>query len=254
VPKPPAYPLESVDRALRLVLMLQAGEVLTVTQAAAQLDIAPSTAHRLLGALCFREFAVQEATRRYSAGPALASRSAAITSAALRLAAAPALQALHGEFEETVHLMVLQGTNVLFVDGIEADRVLRVGLRIRGTMPAYCSAGGKAMLAALPLGEVETLHRDGLPSWPTSKVSGVNVLKRNLAEVRGDGYAVNYEETEIGVCGVGAAILDATQRPVAALTIAIPTARFDKRRVSAMGRELRRVAAESAERLTLLPR
>ena len=120
-------------------------------------------------------------------------------------------------------------------------------------MPAYCSAGGKAILAAVPLAEVESLHKEGLPSWPTSRLRSVNLLKRNLAEVRGDGYAVNQEETEVGVCGVGAAILDGSERPVAALTIAIPTARFDKRLVPAMGRELRRVAAESAERLSLLP-
>jgi IclR family acetate operon transcriptional repressor len=241
--------LGSVDRALRLIMMLQAGETVSVTEAAARLDVAPSTAHRLLGALSYRGFAIQDAARRYSIGPALAAHAATVTTATLRSAASPALAALRQAFQETAHLMVLRGTLIQFVDGVEADRALRIGLRIGGTMPAYCSAGGKAMLAALSTPEVEALHAAGLPEWPTAKIRSLTDLKRQLAEIRQTSYGVQIEETEAGVCGVGAAILDLTGRPVAGLTLALPVGRFDRRSVPAMGRLLTQVAAETADRL-----
>lgn len=241
--------LGSVDRALRLIMMLQAGETVSVTGAATRLGIAPSTAHRLLGALSYRGFAIQDAARRYSIGPALAAHTATVTTATLRSAASPALAALQQAFRETAHLMVLRGTSIQFVEGVEADRALRIGLRIGGTMPAYCSAGGKAMLAALSTPEVEALHAAGLPEWPTAKIRSLTALKRQLAEIRQTSYGVQLEETEAGVCGVGAAILDLTGRPVAGLTLALPMGRFDKRSVPAMGRLLTQVAAETADRL-----
>ena len=244
-----AYPLESVDRALRLITLLQDRAVITVTEAAAELDVVPSTAHRLLGALCFRGFAVQGADRQYRAGPAITTRRAYVTTAALRAAAGPALHALNRTFDETSHLMVMQGNAIQFVDGVEADRVLRVGLRVGGTMPAYCSAGGRAMLAALPPTDVDALHPDGLPDWPSAKLRGLNELRRELAAARKAGYAVQVEETEVGVAGAGAAVLDADGRPVAAITLAIPTARFDARVAAAMGRSLADAAAEVSARL-----
>jgi len=241
--------LGSVDRALRLIMLLQAGETLSVTEAAARLAVVPSTAHRLLGALCYRGFAVQDASRRYSIGPVLAAHSTAVTPATLRSAAGPALAAMRQAFKETAHLMVLRGALIQFVDGVEADRALRIGLRIGGTMPAYCSAGGKAMLAALSTPEVETLHASGLPEWPTAKVRSLPALKHELAEIRQAGYGVQVEETEAGVCGIGVAILDLAGRPVAGLTLALPTSRFDRRAVPAMGRLLTKAAAETADRL-----
>lgn len=245
----PPYPLESVDRALRLIARLQSGETLTVTSAAETLGVVPSTAHRLLTALCYRDFAVQDSTRRYVAGPAVVSRSAAIASNVLRSIATPGLQRLYKEYGETSHLMILQGNAIQFIDGIEADRVLRIGLRIGGTMPAYCSAGGKAILADLPVGEVESLHRDGLPNWPSAKIRGMSVLRRELTQIQRNGYAINIEETELGVCGVGAAVHDPLGRPVAAFTIAMPTQRFDKRRVAPMGHTLSLVAADTSRAL-----
>ena len=66
-----ASPVESVDRALVLLTALRDGEVLSVTDAAARLGVAPSTAHRLLTSLVHRDFAFQDRDRRYRRGPAL---------------------------------------------------------------------------------------------------------------------------------------------------------------------------------------
>jgi len=65
----PTYMLESVDNALRLLQMLRDVGGLRLKDAAEELGIAPSTAHRLLAMLVYRAFAVRTADRRYVAGP-----------------------------------------------------------------------------------------------------------------------------------------------------------------------------------------
>lgn len=225
--KPPA--LDSVDRALQLVIMLRDGGAMSVKEAAERLGVAPSTAHRLLGTLMARKFAVQDRERRYRAGPEIIQATQMPYSLnTLRQVARPALERLNGEIRDTVQLMVLTGANIRFVDGIESEDVLRVTARIGDQMPAYCSAGGKAMLAELNNAELEQLHSNGLPPWPNARITSMAGLKRQLAAVRKNGYGSSAEETEQGVAGLGACIRDAMGKPVAAFTVAIPTVRFRK--------------------------
>ncbi|QCU77590.1 IclR family transcriptional regulator [Citricoccus sp. SGAir0253] len=220
-------PIESVDRALVLLTMMRNQGSVSVSEAAAHLGVAPSTAHRLLTALLHRDFARQDHLRRYRVGPAFWTapvRSPAL--AALRDAARPALEHAHAETGETVQLMVLRGGAILFVDGIESGHGLRIAMRHGDTVPAFSSAGGKALLSRLNNEQLEELYRAGLPAWPTSPIRSLPALKRRMTRVRQDGYATSLEETEQGVIGVGVAVVDALGRPLAGLTTATPSVRF----------------------------
>lgn len=224
-----APPIESVDRALQLVSMLRDERTVTVSQAAERLGVAPSTAHRLLAALVYRGYAVQDRNRSYRAGPELDERDGgAARLGALRLTLRPALELLHDRTGETAELMALQGGNVCFVDGIESIAPLRVTARIGDLMPAHCAAGGKVLLAEMSNRDLDELYADGLPPWPTAQVTELDQLKRQLRTVRRNGYATNLEETEQGVCGIGVPVLDAADHAVASLVVAVPSARFER--------------------------
>lgn len=245
-----AAPIESVDRALQLLAILHRGETLSVTDAAQHLDVAASTAHRLLASLVHRGFAVQDRDRRYRLGPVLQQvRPEPLTVRTLRSIVHPALERLHDASGETVQFMVMRHRDIRFVDGIECEMPLRVGLRIGDQMPAHCSAGGKAILAALSNAELDRLYQSGLPEWPTARITDLAALKRHLARVRAAGYGRNQEETEQGVAGLGMAILDNLRRPVGALTIAIPSARFSKDRMAAWTAALEVAATAVSDRL-----
>jgi IclR family acetate operon transcriptional repressor len=227
-----AAPLQSVDRALQLILLLRGGRQLSVHEAADVLGTAPSTAHRLLNALTRRGFAAQDRERRYVAGPVFVPQAAQLKAGLLRRLAYPVLQSLHERLGETVQVMVLKGANILFVDGIEdVGRSLRVGMRIGDEMPAYCSAGGKALLAEMSNPDVERLYRGGLTPWPTARFTTVNALKRHLATVRRLGYGTSVEETERGVRGLGVSVSTPSGSPVAAITTAVPSVRFRRQDV-----------------------
>ncbi|MFH5822944.1 IclR family transcriptional regulator [Georgenia sp. AZ-5] len=224
-----ASPLGSVDKALQLILLLRAGQPLSVKETAERLDVAPSTAHRLLTALTYRGFAAQGSDRRYRPGAAIGEASTEpLTLRQLREAAREPMTALNVRVGETVQLMILRGGNIQFVDGIEGSANLRVGVRIGDQMPAFCSAGGKAMLAELSPTDLEQVYRGGLPPWPSSPISTLAQLRRHLAETRRAGFGTNFEETERGVIGLGVCLHGEGGRPVGAVTIALPRARFQE--------------------------
>jgi len=220
-------PIEAVDRALQLVNVLRDEGSVSVKDAAARLGVAPSTAHRLLAALVYREFAVQDVDRRYLPGPAMVIREReSLPLDALRVIVRPALELVFERAQETVQLLVRERGNVRFVEGIQLDAPLRVGVRSGDLMPAFSSSGGKALLAELDEAQLDRLYPLGLPAWPTARVTDVDALKRQLSKIRKTGYGTNLEETEKGVCGVGVAVHDPVGRGVAAFTVAVPSARF----------------------------
>jgi IclR family transcriptional regulator, acetate operon repressor len=245
MPQDAGPPIESVDRALQLVTLLRDEEAITVTHAAESLGVALSTAHRLLAALVYRGYAIRDSHRRYRAGPALTSARAQETDrlANLSTLARPAMELLAETTGETVELMVLRHECIKFVDAIESEEPLRVTARIGDLMPAHCTSGGKALLAELTDPELDELYRDGLPEWPTARITGLAQLKRELRKVRKTGFGTNFEETEKGVCSLGLAIGDVDDAPVASLVVAVPSVRFERGRVQEYVAVLQQAAA-----------
>lgn len=250
-PPPPDYPIASVDHALRLVLLLQREGSLGVRDAAAALEVAPSTAHRLLAMLVYRGFAEQGAGRRYHPGPVLQRTPHASASVAiLRQAARPHLAALVDEVDESANLTVLVGTAVHFILSLQADRPLRTGDRTATSLPAHRTSGGKVLLAALPEPELTGLY---------TGVAGVDLdeLLAELAQVREQGYAVNDQQTETGLVAVGVIVEAPPGTAPAAVSLALPSPRYDPGRlptlVRAVQRTSERIGAELARVADAVP-
>ncbi|WP_328916656.1 MULTISPECIES: IclR family transcriptional regulator [unclassified Streptomyces] len=238
-----AYRVEAVDRALVLLTLLAERGRLSVTEAAGELGVVPSTAHRLLSTLCHRDFAVRGDDRLYRPG-AHSLSTGARTVPALPDRMRPHLESLYGAVNETVHLMVRTGTEVLFLDGIEGVRSLRVGLRIGVRMPAYRTSGGKAMLADLEPGAVEALHAGGLPPSANEKIGDLPALRRELDTVRRQGFGYNQDESEPGVTAIGAS-LGLVDGHHAALAVALPSVRAGSGGVEALAARLLRTCRDA---------
>ncbi|MFI7617475.1 IclR family transcriptional regulator [Nonomuraea terrae] len=228
----PTYPLKAVENALVTLKFLQERGDVRVADVADHLGVARSTAHRVLAMLVFHGFAVQDARRVYRPGPALSPlRPAGVAPPDLATAAHPYLRELNLQVGETVHLMVLQGNGVRFVDGVEGPQALHVGSRIGMLLPAHATSGGKALLAELPDEELRSLYPRGVSSGAAA-IGDLAALRRELDGVRRRGYAVNSEESERGVRAVGACVRDGAGRAIAAAAVAVPSVRWPKRRLS----------------------
>lgn len=230
---PPAAPesavLTSVDNALWLLQLIGERQALRVAEAAELLGVARSTAHRLLTALRRREFVMQDRPNgAYRPGPALnAVGLAAISLLDIRRFARPVLERLQEHTHETVTLALLEGTAVRFVDCVESTRSVRVGNRTGVVRPAHASAVGKAMLAQLPGWELHRRYPDAiLPAGTPTAIADRTLLEQELARIRGDGFAVNWEESVEGVGAIAVSVNDVSGVPLAGLGIAAPSSRL----------------------------
>jgi DNA-binding IclR family transcriptional regulator len=124
--------------------------------------------------------------------------------------------------------MVLEGNGVRFIDGVEGMHVLRVGSPVGMLLPAHRTSGGKALLAELSREELRALYPRDLPGDPATARA---TLERQLATIRRRGYATNLGESERGIAAVGACVRDASRRAVAALAVAMPSARCPRARL-----------------------
>jgi DNA-binding IclR family transcriptional regulator len=229
-----------------------------VSEVADYLNVARSTAHRLLGMLVHRQFAVQDpATRAYRPGPRLVEIGlAAVGALDVRARMRPYLSQLAAGTSETVSLLVMEGDTVHFIDSIESQLTVRVSSRLDARMPAHATSAGKAMLAALTTAEVLAIYPDEKLVTATERTMTTRTqLLAELDQVRGAGFATNFEESEAGLGAVGMAVLDADERPAAAFTVAGPMQRMTQGYVHAIARELRAVVAAASADLgePLLP-
>ncbi|GAB3345120.1 IclR family transcriptional regulator [Modestobacter lapidis] len=241
----PPYAIASVDSALLLATLLQQEGPLRVTDAAERLGVSVSTAHRLLGMLVYRDFAMQLPDRRYGAGQVLRGATVQQTpTVRLREVALPHLRRLVDALGETANVMVLAGTQVRFVATVECDQILRVGDRTGRTLPAHLSSGGKALLAML---DDEALA----PCLAAVDGDTAARLHRELRTVRRRGFAVNDQQTEAGLTAIGVAVPDPARSVRAAVSVAVPTARYSREALPRCAAQLSGAAAGIARDLAL---
>lgn len=228
---PPEGPATtSVDNALWLLQLIGERRALRVAEAADLLGVARSTAHRLLTSLRRRGFVMQDRPNgAYRPGPALYEIGlAAVSRIDIRRVARPVLEYIREETDETISLAVLEGTTVRFLDCAESSRSVRVGNRTGVVRPAHASAVGKAILAGLSDAELDRRYPGGeLPPGATdAALTDLAALRTELAEIRAQGYALNWEESAEGVCAVAVALRDTVGQPLAGLGLAAPSSRI----------------------------
>lgn len=222
----PAYLVASVDNALRLLQLLRDEGRLQLKDAARELGVAQSTAHRLLSMLVYRGFATQDEQRAYLPGQGMGNGPAGLSWAKqLRDLAAPHLEQLSNQLDETVSLMIRGHTRVHCLLSIEANNILRVGDRQGAVSSARRTSGGKALLAELDRAALHRLYRGS-----DSELAGEHLdeptyhaLLNELDLVRRHGHARSIEQTE---AGVGMAIIANRPTAMAAFSVATPRPRF----------------------------
>lgn len=217
------YNVEAVAKALDILEAFGSSEELTLNDICLRAGLSKSRAFRLLFTLAERGYIDRSpGGSRYQLGTRLFER-ASLMRRDIRQLARPFMRKIQEQFNETVNLSVLNNGEVLYIDILESSRAFRMAATVGCRMPAHLTAMGKAMLAYLPA--------ENPASPECALVSGLGrrerqVLKRELAVVRRRGYAIDKEQNERGVACVGAAVLDASGRPAAAVSVSGPAYRI----------------------------
>ena len=248
-PPVPQYPIESVDNALKILLLLGERNELRLTEVAGYLHVATSTAHRLLAMLQYRGFMRQDPrTRAYLPGTALTGVAFSILQRFdVREVLHPFVEALNRDLGETVHLAILDGSTVRFIDAVESPKATRVTSRLGKQMPASCTSTGKALLSTLTAGELDRLYpAEDLPRLTPNSVGTRSELDKELEKARRLGYATSDQESEDGVCSVAVAF-PPTHTPIQlAFNVSVPVYRMTDDVRERIAAALKAAVAESA--------
>lgn len=140
--------------------------------------------------------------------------------------ATPFMEDLYERTHETVHLGVLEGQEVVYVSKIGGHRQASTPSRIGGRMPLHCTAIGKALLAHSDPALVGEVLSARLERRTPRTVTGPGLLRQQLERVVEAGVAYEHEESAVGIVCVAAPVLDADDRPVAAVSVTGPVTRF----------------------------
>jgi IclR family acetate operon transcriptional repressor len=205
---------------------------LSLAEMSARTGIPKATVHRLVGQLA--EWGAVEQT---PAGVRLGMRLFELGQLAprhrdLRESALPHMEDLLQATAHTVHLAVLDGTEVVYLEKLTGRGGPPLPSRVGGRMPAHCTGVGKALLAFSPTATVAEVAGSELVRRTPHTVTTPAALTRELADIRRSGFAYDREESTPGVVCVACPVLGTTGDVVAAISISGWSNRLDTGRVA----------------------
>ena len=224
--------LSSVATSVRLLKAFSEEQVEHgISDLARRLGVAKSTVHRLAVTLCADGMLERNPdTGKYRLGMALF-RLGSLVRRRMTLSneARPLLRELRERVNETVHLAVLDGNEIMYVYNLESTQAIRMRSDVGVRKPAYCTAEGQAILAFQPDEVVEGVLQAGLPARTPQTITSPDELKRALETIRQRGCAVEDEESEIGMRCIAAPLRNDAGEVIAAIGLGGPLNRLSKK-------------------------
>jgi len=149
-----------------------------------------------------------------------------LTTDPVRDVAQPYLERLNRACGETVNLMELEGSEIVYVSRYPSVHPVSVNLHVGSRLPAFCTAAGRAILACLPAERAEAILQGPREPMTQYTVTGLPALRRMLEDIRRDGYVINDQEAFIGDISVAAPVYNGEREAVGAINIAVPCPRW----------------------------
>jgi len=216
----------------------------TLTELASALELDKSTVLRLAGPLLDVDLLHRDpATGRYLLGHhALRLGQDYLEGLDLRAVAAPHLGRLLERTGSTCHLVVRDGTDVVYVDKKENTTVVRMASRIGHRLPLSCTAVGKAVLAASPRELTDAVVAAGLRPMTPRTLTDPDALRADLEVTRRRGYAIDDGENEPDVRCVAAPVFDHQEQAAGAVSVSDLASHTSAARVRELGAVVRAAA------------
>lgn len=242
--------VQSVDRSLSILEVLSDYENgLGITEISEKVNLHKSTVHRLLATLIYKGYVEQEdKANKYKLTLKLFELgNKKIQKMDLITVARPYLKELVENTNEVVHLVVREGTEIIYVGKEESQNTIRTHSRIGNRRPLYCTAVGKSILSYMKDDEIEEIwNESNVEKLTEYTITDFNEFKKCLNEVRKKRYAVDEQENEIGVRCVGTSIFNYKGEICGAISISGSIISFTKEKLE----EFSKLIIEYAERIS----
>ncbi|RWB32201.1 MAG: IclR family transcriptional regulator [Mesorhizobium sp.] len=197
-----------------------------LTAIASEADLTKSNTHRVLVTLKKFGFIQQDADRNYRCTMKLWKLGyTVLTQTDLPSVSSQAMRFLADSCNESVHLSVLDGLQVLYVDKLESDRPVRAYTQKGGNSPLHCVATGKILLA-YNYRHLRSSVCAKLQRYTSATITSPRRLDKEMESIVANGYAINCGEFREEVYGVAAPIFDPTGGTIASIGISGPSTRL----------------------------
>jgi IclR family KDG regulon transcriptional repressor len=253
----PGNLIQTIERMSTILdVLAKSSKGISLGKIAAEVHLPKGTTHRLLSSLMYFDFVRQDSeTRTYSLGFKLVELgNILLEQIDLRKEAEPFLHALSQRTRETVYLVILDRTEVVYIEKIESEDssiVLRTTSKVGQRNAANSCAVGKALLAQLPEEDLDDIMKEmSFIQKTTNTITDPLQLKEHLQMVRVRGYAVDDEESEEGIRCIAAPIYNERSHAVAAISVSGPSIRVTRQKIQNMLKdEVMKTALEISKKL-----
>jgi DNA-binding IclR family transcriptional regulator len=223
--------IRSVAKALAIVDLLALKQRdMSLGEIANELALPKSTAHGLISTMRDAGYLDQSPFNgRYKLGVRFFEIGSVVASSwDVRKVSAPFIKQLVNDMEETVHLVVLDKGEVLYIDKRESNHSIRIVSQVGTRLPAHCTGVGKVMLAYLKPSEVDHIVKTkGLTRYTQKTITDPNILKTELQKIRAQGYAIDNGEIMASLRCVAAPIMNHEGNVCAAISLSGSTSRLE---------------------------
>ncbi len=251
--------VQSIDRVLDIIEALaKSVRGITLTDLAEMVSLHKSTVHRLLSTLVSKNYVLKDpesgkyrlTMRMFEIG------SQVVAGLNIVSVARPYLEHLSAVTDEAIHLVVRDGTEIVYLykEDPSSMSIVNMASRVGLRNPLYCTAVGKSILAALPEDEAEAIwDKSTITRFTNNTITTFARMKQEMAQIREKGYAIDNEEHERGVRCIAVAIRDFSGNAVAAISVSASASRLDDNRIDEISSEVMQAASSISRLLGAAP-
>lgn len=226
--------VQSIDRAVAILdCFTENKRELKLSDMAQMLELNKSTVHGLLNTLKYHGLIEQdEVTQKYRLGTRFIVYSdLVINSLDIVNVACPIIEKVCEKIEETVHIAMLDGCEVVFIDKRECNRSVKTSTKIGARLPAYSTADGKVILCFIKEDKLKEVLPRSLKKLTPNTITDKQQLIGTLSEIKTNGYAVDCEETVQGLVCVAAPIMNHNGEVKYSLSTTAPSVRMTEEKI-----------------------
>lgn len=245
--------IQSVDRALIILEYLKGkSKGSGVTEIATQLQIAKSSAHRLLATLEMHNYVQKTNLGHYALGlKFIEMNHYVVSNLDILTIAHPLLERLCDEVDEIVHLVQLRNNEIVYIDKVETKQSIRIYSQIGRTAQLYCTGVGKVILAFQQRDFVER-YLDSLKeyrSYTEYTVKNRVELEERLHAIRKLGYGFDNQEHELDISCIAAPIFNYSNKVSYAISVTSQSLRLTEEKIEAIIPHVLKCAKEISKQL-----
>ena len=249
---PNEYNVRAVERALQIMGCFDDEHPeMGISEIAQVVGLHKATAYRIVTTLVnYGYLEWQAESQKYRLGLELTNLGLKVIQRMdLRREALPYMKKIVQEWDETCDLSILDQGKVFYIEILRGNHALTISAAVGQRLSAHSTASGKLLLAYLAQPELDAILDQPLAKYTENTITTHDELQKQLAAIRSQGYAVDYEEYELGVCAVAAPIFNRKGKVIAAIGSPSPISRMTPERIAQIAEAFREAAKAISHRM-----